>query len=96
MTVKASRKLPAAAADATLGAPARALRRRARFVSGGMPPRHPSDAVEPPRDPAPAGRSRWVVPTLRELPRLTDLTLATFGDGIGGGGGTGGGGSTVF
>jgi hypothetical protein len=35
----------------------------------------------------------WSVPTLRELPKLTQLTLASA---IGGGGGTGGGGSTVF
>jgi hypothetical protein len=41
---------------------------------------------------APARRS-WTLPVLKELPKLTDLTLASA---IGGGGGTGGGGSTVF
>lgn len=41
---------------------------------------------------APARRS-WKLPTIVELPKLTDLTLASA---IGGGGGTGGGGSTVF
>jgi len=40
-------------------------------------------------------RMPWVAPTVEELPRLTDLTLAT-GDPIDGGGGTGGGGGTVF
>ncbi len=35
----------------------------------------------------------WSVPTIRELPKLTSLTLASA---IGGGGGTGSGGSTVF
>ena len=41
-------------------------------------------------------RQPWTAPTVQELPRLTDLTLQTFGGGIPGGGGTGGGGSTVF
>src|SRR6478609_839966 len=41
---------------------------------------------------APVRRS-WSLPILRELPKLTDLTLASA---IGGGGGTGGGGSTVL
>src|ERR1041385_6077272 len=41
----------------------------------------------------PTPRRNWTVPTLRELPKLTQLTLASA---IGGGGGTGGGGSTVF
>ncbi len=40
-------------------------------------------------------RKPWVRPELRELPKLTDLTLQTGGPIIGGGG-TGGGGSTVF
>jgi hypothetical protein len=40
-------------------------------------------------------RRPWVAPAIRELPRLTDLTLQT-GGGIPGGGGTGGGGSTVI
>jgi hypothetical protein len=40
-------------------------------------------------------RKPWVRPELRDLPKLTDLTLQT-GSPIGGGGGTGGGGSTVF
>ena len=38
----------------------------------------------------------WTAPEVTDLPRLTDLTLQTFGGGIPGGGGTGGGGSTVF
>ncbi len=37
----------------------------------------------------------WVTPEIRELPRLTDLTLDT-GAGIPGMGGIGGGGSTVI
>lgn len=37
----------------------------------------------------------WTTPVVRELPKLTDLTLQT-GGGIPGGGGTGGGGSTVI
>ncbi len=41
------------------------------------------------------GRRAWITPSVRELPRLTDLTLDT-GAGIPGGGGTGGGGSTVI
>ncbi len=44
---------------------------------------------------APMDRRPWVAPAIRELPRLTDLTLQT-GSGIPGGGGTGGGGSTVI
>jgi hypothetical protein len=40
-------------------------------------------------------RRPWVAPAIRELPKLTDLTLQT-GGGIPGGGGTGGGGSTVI
>ncbi|HXC25607.1 MAG TPA: hypothetical protein VNU46_06805 [Gemmatimonadaceae bacterium] len=40
-------------------------------------------------------RRPWTPPVIRELPRLTDLTLQT-GSGIPGGGGTGGGGSTVI
>lgn len=40
-------------------------------------------------------RRPWVPPAVTELPKLTDLTLAS-DDPIGGGGGTGGGGSTVF
>jgi hypothetical protein len=43
--------------------------------------------------PAPARRP-WVRPAVTDLPRLTELTLAT-GPGIPGSGGTGGGGSTV-
>lgn len=44
---------------------------------------------------APAIRPRrsWIRPAVTELPKLTDLTLASP---IGGGGGIGGGGSTVF
>jgi len=42
-----------------------------------------------------AGRKVWSPPEVRDLPRLTDLTLLT-GSPIPGGGGTGGGGSTVF
>ena len=42
-----------------------------------------------------ADRRPWVAPRLEEMPRLTELTLAT-GPAIPGGGGTGGGGSTVF
>ena len=42
-----------------------------------------------------AGRKVWCLPEVRDLPRLTDLTLLT-GSPIPGGGGTGGGGSTVF
>lgn len=38
-------------------------------------------------------RRIWSLPVLRELPKLTDLTLTSA---VGGGGGTGGGGSTVF
>jgi hypothetical protein len=51
-----------------------------------VPPATTTLAVAPPRRP-------WIAPLLRELPKLTDLTLASA---IGGGGGTGGGGSTVF
>ena len=45
-------------------------------------------AVQPERLP-------WEPPTVSQLPRLTELTLAT-GGGIPGGGGTGGSGSTVI
>ena len=41
--------------------------------------------------PSPSARREWVRPTVAELPKLTDLTLASP---IGGGGGIGG--STVF
>ena len=53
-----------------------------------------ADAARPTPQAAlvPARRS-WSLPILRELPKLTDLTLASA---IGGGGGTTGGGSTVF
>jgi hypothetical protein len=47
----------------------------------------------PPTTPADAPRRPWAAPAIKELPKLTDLTLASL---IGGGGGTGGGGSTVF
>jgi len=43
----------------------------------------------------PVAKQPWVPPTLTELPKLTDLTLAT-GSPIPGFGNTGGGGSTVF
>jgi hypothetical protein len=46
----------------------------------------------PPSESAPSRRV-WTSPLLKDLPKLTDLTLASA---IGGGGGTGGGGSTVF
>ena len=49
-------------------------------------------AANSPQIPA-KNRTPWVAPTVEELPRLTDLTLAT-GDPIPGGGNTGGG--TVF
>jgi len=39
-------------------------------------------------------RSVWVAPEVKDLPRLTDLTLQTGGD-IPGEGSTGGGGGTV-
>lgn len=39
-------------------------------------------------------RSAWVAPEVRDLPRLTDLTLQT-GGGVPGEGSTGGGGGTV-
>jgi hypothetical protein len=42
-----------------------------------------------------AARLPWQHPTVTNLPRLTDLTLAT-GPTIPGGGGPGGGGSTVI
>ncbi|HEX8395217.1 MAG TPA: hypothetical protein VF665_22910 [Longimicrobium sp.] len=42
-----------------------------------------------------AARRPWTAPRVDELPRLTELTLAT-GPAIGGGLGTGGGGTTVF
>ena len=40
-------------------------------------------------------RSSWVAPEVRNLPRLTELTLQT-GEAIPGGGTTGGGGGTVI
>jgi hypothetical protein len=46
-----------------------------------------------PLTPERTARRIWSLPVLKELPKLTDLTLASA---IGGGGGTGGGGSTVF
>src|SRR6478736_3004784 len=52
-----------------------------------------ADAVPATPTPEPSALRRWSVPTLRELPKLTQLTLASA---IGGGGGTGSGGSTVF
>jgi hypothetical protein len=45
--------------------------------------------------PAPISRAPWHVPTLIELPKLTELTLQTGGS-IPGDGDTGGGGSTVL
>jgi hypothetical protein len=52
--------------------------------------------LSPTRTPAvQAPRLPWEPPTVSQLPRLTELTLAT-GGGIPGGGGTGGGGSTVI
>lgn len=53
------------------------------------------DAVHPttPTSDSVPSRRNWTTPTLKELPKLTSLTLASA---IGGGGGTGGGGSTVF
>ncbi|HSU12785.1 hypothetical protein [Longimicrobium sp.] len=42
----------------------------------------------------PAARRPWIAPAVADLPRLTELTLAT-GPAIPGGGGPGGGGSTV-
>jgi hypothetical protein len=58
--------------------------------------RQSNDDTSSSDQPAPAGplKRPWVTPAVRELPKLTDLTLQT--DGIPGGGGTGGGGSTVF
>jgi hypothetical protein len=54
-----------------------------------------SEAITP-RTPANApDRLPWEAPEVAQLPRLTELTLAT-GGGIPGGGGTGGGGSTVI
>jgi hypothetical protein len=52
-----------------------------------------ADAVPPTPTPERIAPRPWSAPTLRELPKLTRLTLASL---IGGGGGTGGGGSTVF
>jgi hypothetical protein len=43
----------------------------------------------------PHARRPWVAPAVADLPRLTELTLAT-GPAIPGGGGPGGGGSTVI
>ena len=56
----------------------------------GTPPEIPD-----PKTPAPEGKLPWVTPEVKELPRLTDLTLQT-GSPIPGSGNTGGGGSTVF
>ena len=50
-------------------------------------------AGAPPR--VPRARRPWQSPAVTDLPRLTELTLAT-GPGIPGGGGPGGGGSTVI
>jgi hypothetical protein len=55
-----------------------------------MAPRS-THAAAPPRP----SRRPWVAPAVAELPRLTELTLAT-GPAIPGGGGPGGGGSTVI
>ncbi|HYW10127.1 MAG TPA: hypothetical protein VE913_24380 [Longimicrobium sp.] len=41
-------------------------------------------------------RRAWVAPEVRDLPRLTELTLQTVGGAIPGGGSTGGGGGTVI
>ncbi|NEG86958.1 hypothetical protein GQQ14_16780 [Pantoea agglomerans] len=46
--------------------------------------------------PAATSRRQWSDPRVQELPRLTELTLATEGAFIPGGAGTGGGGSTVI
>jgi hypothetical protein len=40
-------------------------------------------------------RRQWVAPEVKDLPRLSELTLQSGGNEIPGGGGTGGGGSTV-
>jgi hypothetical protein len=40
-------------------------------------------------------RRRWLTPEVKDLPRLSQLTLQSGGNEIPGGGGTGGGGSTV-
>ena len=47
--------------------------------------------MKPGTAPSPSARRIWILPTVAELPKLTDLTLASP---IGGGGGIGG--STVF
>jgi hypothetical protein len=60
--------------------------------SRGSEAAHRQDASE--RE-GPVARHPWVPPTVTELPKLTDLTLAT-GSPIPGFGNTGGGGSTVF
>jgi len=53
-------------------------------------------ALDPTRQAAqPARRRPWAAPSVTDLPRLSELTLAS-GPGIPGGGGTGGGGSTVI
>jgi hypothetical protein len=44
---------------------------------------------------ASSGRLPWTTPAVKDLPRLSELTLQT-GGAIDGGIGTGGGGSTVF
>lgn len=53
-----------------------------------------SNASTPRSSSAPT-RQPWESPRVSDLPRLTELTLAT-GPGIPGGGGPGGGGSTVI
>ncbi|HEX8693170.1 MAG TPA: hypothetical protein VF746_12160 [Longimicrobium sp.] len=53
----------------------------------------PSASV--PRAPRPSRRA-WVRPVVADLPRLTELTLASPDGGVSGGGGPGGGGSTVI
>lgn len=40
-------------------------------------------------------RRQWFAPEVKDLPRLSELTLQSGGNEIPGGGGTGGGGSTV-
>jgi len=53
-----------------------------------------SELSRNPDEPAGSAESRtWIPPAIKELPRLSDLTLQS--GQIPGGGGTGGGGSTV-
>jgi hypothetical protein len=54
-----------------------------------------SNTSDAPKSKAAPTRRPWADPRVQELPRLTQLTLAT-GDPIDGGAGTGGGGSTVI